>query len=91
MNTSFTTRQFAKGKFAPLLARLADRNLLVIPTVVTDEFPGIETFEVSIQDGNIILTPLNIPSADEVRDKLAAQGITEEDVAEAVKWARSQG
>ena len=91
MDASSTTRQVAKGSYTPLLARLTDRNLLVIPTVVTDEFPGIETFEVSIHDGNITLTPLRIESADEVRDKLAARGITEEDVAEAVKWARSQG
>ena len=91
MDASSTTRQLAKGEIAPLLARLTDRNLLVIPTVVTGEFPGIETFEVSIQDGKIILTPLDLPSADEVRDELAARAIAEEDVAEAVKWARSQG
>lgn len=91
MEASSTTRQVTEGKISPLLARLTDCNLLVIPAVVIDEFPGIETFEVTIEDGKISLTPLDIPSSDEVRDQLAARGITEGDVAEAVKWARSQG
>lgn len=91
MDTAARSKKSSKSAFNPLLARLTERNLLVIPTVVTDEFAGIDTFEVNVENGKIVFTPLEIPSADAVRDNLAARGITEKDVAEAVEWARGRG
>ena len=91
METAAKSKLSSKSTFNPLLARLTERNLLVVPTVVTDQFAGIETFEASVENGKIVLTPLEIPGADAVRDKLAAKGITEQDVAEAVEWARGRG
>ena len=90
MDTAAKFEQSGVSAFNPMLACLIDRNQLVIPMAVTAEFPGIEAFEVSIEDGRIVLTPLNVPSADTVRRKLEAQGITEADVAEAVKWTRGR-
>ena len=91
MDTLPKNKQPTETKLNPILARLTTRNTLVIPTVVTDEFGGIDTFEVTVQEGRIVLTPLIVTPAEEVRQKLAARGITEEDVAEAVKWARDRG
>ena len=91
MDTLPKNKQPTEAKLNPILARLTARNTLVIPTVVTDEFGGIDTFEVTVQEGKIVLTPLATTPAEEVRQKLAAKGITEEDVAEAVKWARNHG
>ena len=91
MDTLPKNKQPTEAKLNPILARLTARNTLVIPTVVTDEFGGIDTFEVTVQEGRIVLTPLIVTPAEEVRQKLAARGITEEDVAEAVKWARDRG
>ena len=91
MDTLPKNKQPTEAKLNPILARLTARNTLVIPTVVTDEFSGVDTFEVTVQEGKIVLTPLATTPAEEVRQKLAAKGITEEDVAEAVKWARNHG
>ena len=91
MSTLAKKNQPTEAEFNPILAHLTARNTLVIPKVVTDEFGGIDTFEVTVQEGKIVLTPLATTPAEEVRQKLAAKGITEEDVAEAVKWARNHG
>ena len=45
-------------------------------------------FEVSVEDGRIILTPVQDGEADAARDKLADIGISDADVADAVTWAR---
>ena len=90
MDAAAKFEQSSVSALNPILARLIDRNQLVIPMAVTVEFPGIETFAVSIQEGRIVLTPLNVPSADTVRLKPEARGITEADVAEVVEWARGR-
>lgn len=47
-----------------------------------------EYFEVSVENGRIVLTPVRVQRAQAVRDKLGQLGITEEDVDAAVAWAR---
>ena len=51
--------------------------------------PKAEYFEVEAVNDRIMLTPVRIQSGDAVRRKLEELGITEQDVADAVKWARS--
>jgi hypothetical protein len=43
------------------------------------------------EDGRIVPTPVRVARADEVRTKLEAIEITEDDIAEAVAWARRPG
>lgn len=50
--------------------------------------PGTEYFDVTEDSGRIVLTPVRVNRADPVRAKLADLGITEQDVAEAVRQAR---
>ena len=47
-----------------------------------------EYFEITVEDGQIILTPVKLQRADAVREKLAELNITEQDVEDAVAWAR---
>ncbi len=72
------------------LAVLTGENQLTVSEGVFADFPEADCFEVTIEDGRIVLTPYPIVTADDVRLKIAALGITEADVAEAVKWAREQ-
>ena len=72
------------------LAVLTGKNQLTVSESVFADFPDADCFEVTIEDGRIVLTPYPILTADDVRLKIAALGITEADVAEAVKWARGQ-
>jgi len=47
-----------------------------------------EYFDVTVENGRIILTPVRIQRAQAVRGKLEQLGISEKDVEEAVAWAR---
>jgi hypothetical protein len=49
----------------------------------------VEYFEVTLEGGQIILTPVKIQRADAVRAKLAELEISEQDIADAVAWART--
>lgn len=71
-----------------MLAKLSVKNQLTLPKPVAARFPGVDYFEVST-DGNLItLKPFQRSRADEVREHLAQLGITEQDVKDAIAWAR---
>ena len=51
-------------------------------------FQGTEYFDVTQENGRLVLTPVRLTRANAVREKLAELGLSETDVAEAVSWAR---
>ncbi len=71
-----------------MLAKLTSKNQLTLPKSATAAVGGAEYFEVQAKDGRIILTPVRIQRADAVRAKLAELDLSEEDIEEAVAWAR---
>ena len=74
-----------------MLAKLTSKNQLTLPKAVLAPYEGIAYFEVSDEDGRIVLTPVRIGRADAVRAKLAELGIAEADATAAVRWARAGG
>ena len=50
--------------------------------------PETKYFDVTVDNGSIMLTPMRISRADAVRAKLTDLGVTEDDVADAVAWAQ---
>jgi hypothetical protein len=71
-----------------MLAKMTVKNQLTVPKAVARLFPGVEYFEVSTDGSAITLKPLRLSRLDEVRAKIASLGITEQDIADAVAWAR---
>jgi hypothetical protein len=71
-----------------MLAKLTVKNQLTLPKAVATRFPGVEYFDVSTDGSAIVLKPLRPSRLDAVRDKLARLGITEQDVTDAIAWAR---
>ncbi|MGH9599233.1 MAG: hypothetical protein ACRD27_05180 [Terracidiphilus sp.] len=71
-----------------MLAKLTVKNQLTLPKTVATRFTGVEYFDVSTDGSSITLRPLQRSRADEVRTHLAQLGITEQDVSDAVVWAR---
>ena len=71
-----------------MLSKLTSKNQLTLPNSIISEFPGVEYFDITKEDGRIVLTPVIIAQADAVRTKLAELGVTEADIAEAITWAR---
>ena len=71
-----------------MLAKLTSKNQLTLPKAVLASCRGAKYFDVTEDNGRIVLTPVRINRADAVRAKLADLGITEDDIAGAVAWAR---
>jgi bifunctional DNA-binding transcriptional regulator/antitoxin component of YhaV-PrlF toxin-antitoxin module len=73
-----------------MLAKITSKNQLTLPKSIVAEVGGAEYFDVRIDSGRIILEPVRIQRADAVRSKLVELGITENDIIDAVKWARER-
>lgn len=71
-----------------MLAKLTSKNQITLPKAAIGSVEATEYFEVAVEDGRIVLTPVRMQQAQAVRDKLAQMGITEQDVQDAVAWAR---
>ncbi|MDD5388919.1 MAG: AbrB/MazE/SpoVT family DNA-binding domain-containing protein [Gallionellaceae bacterium] len=71
-----------------MLAKMTAKNQLTLPKSVTNALGPTEYFDVQTRDGQIILTPVRIQRADAVRAKLAELDLHEQDIADAVAWAR---
>lgn len=71
-----------------MLAKVTGTNQLTFLEDAGPVFGGIEYFDVTKENGRIVLTPVHVSPADAVREKLADKGITESDVADAITWAR---
>jgi hypothetical protein len=74
-----------------MLAKVTSKNQLTLPKAALQAVGEAEYFDVEVRDGQIVLTPVRIQRGDAVRAKLAALGVTQGDVANAVRWARSGG
>ena len=73
-----------------MLAKMTVKNQITLPKAVATKFPGVEYFDISSDESSITLRPLRRSLADEARDRLAEMGITEQDIADAVAWVRSE-
>ena len=71
-----------------MLAKLTSKNQLTLSKAVLASCPGTRYFDAAVDGGCIVLTPVRIHRADAVRAKPSELGITEDEVADAVAWAR---
>lgn len=71
-----------------MLAKMTSKNQLTLPKSITAAVGAVEYFDVETRNGQIILTPVRIQRGDAVRAKLAELNLQEQDIAEAVAWAR---
>lgn len=77
-----------------MLAKRTSKNQLTLPKEVVNEFPGVEYYDVKVEDRKIVLTPVKIipekGNLEEIREKIEKLGIRENDVIDAIKWARKK-
>ncbi len=71
-------------------ANLTSKNQLTLPKALVEQFPGVRKFDVSTRNGEIILRPTEQLDLAAAWGKLAALGVVETDVADAVAWARTK-
>ncbi len=82
---------FAFSIWKPImLAKLTAKNQLTLPKAAVAAVETAEYFDVTTEDGRIVLTPVRVNRADGVRAKLAKLGLSDADVKDAVAWARSR-
>ena len=73
-----------------MLAKRTSKNQLTLPKAIVQMVGETDYYDVTAQNGKIVLTPVRVQQADAVRAKLEELGITEEDVADAITWARKR-
>ena len=73
-----------------MLAKLTSKNQITLPKAVVEPLGAVRYFEVQTEDSRIVLTPVRLDQAERVREKLAALSLSEQDVADAVAWARRE-
>jgi hypothetical protein len=73
-----------------MLAKLTSKNQLTLPKSIVLSVGKAEYYDVVVESGRIVLTPVRIQQADAVRAKLEALGINEQDVSDAIQWARKE-
>jgi hypothetical protein len=71
-----------------VLAKLTSKNQLTLPKSVTDRLGPVQYFEVQLQAGQVLLTPVRIQRGDAVRAKLAELDLGEDVIARALDAAR---
>ncbi len=72
------------------LAKKTSKNQITLPKKVVEQFPDIEYFDVRVGEGAIVMYPIDVNKADRVREKLDELGIDEQDIRDAIRWARSK-
>ena len=71
-----------------MLTRLTADGRIALPKALLASFPGVDCFNATVEQGRLVLRPVQLGRADGVRKKLEGLGITEADVKDAVAWAR---
>jgi len=74
-----------------MLAKITSKNQLTLPKSIVQAVGAAEYFDVEVREGQIVLTPVRIQRGDAVRAKLAALGLGEADLTDAVRWVRAGG
>lgn len=77
-----------------MLSKRTSKNQITLPKEIVNAFRDTEYFNVEIDGNAIRLTPVRITPAgsplEKMREKVEKLGLTDKDVAEAVRWARKQ-
>lgn len=74
-----------------MIVKMTSRNRLTLPKAILLSYPDAEYFDVSEDNGRIVLTPVRLNKADAVRSRLAQLGISEGDIPGALQWASEAG
>jgi hypothetical protein len=75
-----------------MLAKKTSKNQITLPKAIVDRIPDAHYFDVSLVEGAVVLKPVAVSVPGEraraVREKVRALGLTEDDVKQAIQWAR---
>ena len=73
-----------------MLAKRTRKNQVTLPRAIVQRVGEADYDDVTVRDGRIVLTPVRLQQADAERENLEALGITQDDVEDAIAWARKR-
>ena len=73
-----------------MISKKTSKNQITLPKKIVSQFPGCEYFDVTAEDGRIVLRPVDPDALVRVQRKLKELGIRDRDVEDAVAWARER-
>ncbi|MDT8376834.1 MAG: AbrB/MazE/SpoVT family DNA-binding domain-containing protein [Mariprofundaceae bacterium] len=71
-----------------MLTKKTSKNQITLPKSVITHFPDVDYFDVQEEGDKIILLPVRPNQAEKVRQRLAGMGLNDQDVKDAIAWAR---
>jgi len=69
-----------------VLTKKTSKNQITLPKAIVSHYPDVDYFDV--QDGKIVLFPVRPNQAEDVRRRLTEMGLGEQDVKDAIAYAR---
>jgi len=73
-----------------MLAKKSSKNQITLPKAIIASIGDVDYFDVTIQNGRVILEPVRTKQGDEVRSRLELLGIRETDIDAAIEYARGK-
>jgi ribosomal protein S7 len=78
-----------------MLCKRTYKNQITIPKKIMEKFDGVEYFEARIREGAIVLEPVEVRPLEKnrlarIRKKIAALGLSDKDIEDAVALARGR-
>ena len=71
-----------------MLTKKTSKNQITLPKSIVTHFPDVDYFDVREEGDKIILLPVRTNQAEKVRQRLSEMGLDEQDVKDAIAWAR---
>ena len=71
-----------------MIAKKTSKNQLTLPKKIVEQFPGVQYFDVCVDQAHITLVPVRPGQLQQVQARLKQLGISEQHVGDAVVWAR---
>lgn len=78
-----------------MLCKKTVKNQITLPKKIVDKFAGVDYFDAVAEKDRLILIPVKISplkraGLSQVRKKISLLGISEQDIEEAIRWARKR-
>jgi len=73
-----------------MISKKTSRNQITLPKRIVSQFPECDYFDITAEEGRIVLRPVDPDALGRVQRKLEELGIREQDVEDALAWAREQ-
>ena len=73
-----------------MISKKTSKNQITLPKRIVSRFPESVYFDITVEEGRIVLRPVDPDALGKVQRKLEELGIRERDVASAVAWVRER-